>query len=202
MCLSDRLAERLAHFNRVFFFGLASNHKHFGKSECNTSWQGLGKKIPSTPLPLQNHKETTQAKLNILFVCLFLPKKEKPEYLCSPVMTFLGSSWEPEGSDAMATGRIRSAAGALTPLLSGKTNENGIALPPDCLRQCVMQEPGWVSPKPCLFLGYHSQTYSSQGSTPRLPGFGIYCLRQHLPSWGKNSFFPNLCVIPHFIGLE
>ncbi|RLW11200.1 hypothetical protein DV515_00001286 [Chloebia gouldiae] len=32
-------------------------------------------------------------------------------------MTFLWSSWEPEGSDAMDTGRIRSAAGALTPLL-------------------------------------------------------------------------------------
>lgn len=92
------------------------------------------KKFPTTPLPLQNHKETTQAKLNILFVCLFLPKKEKPEYLCSPVMTFIRSSWEPEGSDAMDTGRIRSAAGALTPLVTGKTNVNVIALPPDCLR--------------------------------------------------------------------
>lgn len=82
-----------------------------------------------------------------------------------------------------------SAAGALTPLLSDKTNENVIALPPDCLRQCVMQEPGCVNPEPCPFLGYHRQSYSSQGSTPRLPGFGIYCLRQHLPGWGKNSFF-------------
>lgn len=163
MCLSDRLAERLALFNSgSFFFGLASNHKHFGKSEWNTSWQGLGKKIPTTPLPLQNHKETTQAKPNILFVCLYLPKKEKPEYLWSPVRTFIWSSWEPEGNDAMDTGRIRSAAGA--PLVSGKTNVNVIALPPTVwgmTRQSVMQEPAWINSEPCPFLGYHNQTYSS-----------------------------------------
>lgn len=49
-------------------------------------------------------------------------------------MTFIRSSWEPEGSDAMDTGRIGSAAGALTPLVTGKTNVNVIALPPDRLR--------------------------------------------------------------------
>lgn len=56
-------------------------------------------------------------------------------------MSFTWSSWEPEGSDAMDTGRIRSAAGALTPLVTGKTNVNVIALGDD---EAVCNAEAWL----------------------------------------------------------
>lgn len=78
--LSDILAERLALFN-TFFWSCLKSQALWEKQMKHTSQGRNWKKTPTTPIPLQNHKEIMQAKLSILFVCLFLPKMEKRECL-------------------------------------------------------------------------------------------------------------------------
>lgn len=54
-----------------------------------------------------------------------------------------------------------------------------------------MQEPGWIH-SALPFSGL-SQTYSSQGSTPALPGFGIYCRDNACQVGEKTAFSKSLC---------